>query len=150
VGNEVDNKIRFLDGLDLYLTAGYRFDFGLRLEADVLDIQLYVKDRDFSDFFAVSVGVRNIKCAWDIITFHGFTPYIGAGLAGPLGLFYANSNKDFALNVLGLVGASYAVTGNISVHLAYERVFWFDNNGEGVKSSHNGQNLFKLGVMYKF
>jgi opacity protein-like surface antigen len=148
-GTVIPNEVRFLDALNFQVSAGYAFDFGLRLEADIFSVRLRQKGLDFSDAFFVALGVWNIKGLWDIVSYYGFTPYIGAGLSGGLGLLYINSNKEFSCNILGIAGVSYTVTGGISVLLEYDRTFWFDNNGTGPASSHNGTYVFKLGVMYR-
>ena len=146
-GFDMDNEVSFFDNLNLDFTVGYAFGNGIRVEADVMSVALYEKDYDFADTFGISIGVNAVKGLYDFGTWSNFTPYVGAGLTD---LDYMSFNDEFAFNVVGVVGVSYAITENVSVDLQYNRTFGYNSNGEGIDASYNGVNVIKLGGMYKF
>lgn len=147
LGDTYDTSRDFMDDLYLNITVGYKFDNGLRLEADVMDMAIAQKDQDFSDIFAVGGGVSMVKALYDINTMNGFTPYIGVGVSD---IDYVSMNDVFSFGGAGIVGVSYAFSNKFSLDLQYARLMNYTSGGENVKSSYNGVNEINLGIRYRF
>ena len=147
LGHTVDTSKDFMDDLYLNLAVGYKFDNGLRLEADVMNMTLAQKDQDFTDIFTASGGVSMVKALYDISTMNGFTPYIGVGISN---IDYISMNDVFSFGGAGIVGVSFAFNNKLSLDLQYARLMDYTSGGENVKSSYNGVNEINLGIRYMF
>lgn len=138
--------VSFFDTLDLAVFAGYKFDNGLRVEADFADFHLHEKDVDFVDSLNLHFGLGQVRGLYDINTGGKLTPYVGAGVNS------LDLNKDaFVLNGALIAGVSFALDAKVLLDLQYQLGLSYDTDFAGSdKTFADASNLIKLGVRYKF
>lgn len=140
-------------GWTLGAGLGYRFANWLRVDLSA----------DYADLGRISAGpglsVTGTSFLatgyWDIATFSGFTPYVGAGIG--FGVVNLDAGNGPASTQWGLAwslsaGASYALAGNVSVDLGYRYVNFGDADvtGAAVPTTLNGvaAHEIRLGLRY--
>ncbi|MCL2017743.1 MAG: porin family protein [Alphaproteobacteria bacterium] len=143
-GNTIKNDISFSDHLNLDMAVGYAFSNGFRLEADIATVALRQKGKDFFDAVGLEIGVHMVKGLYDVKVDMPLTPYFGVGMAD-----FKIDNDGFNFDVVGVIGVSFPINNQFAIDLQYNRTFWYEKE-DGIKASHSGVNVFKLGGVLKF
>ena len=153
-GTTVKKEIGFFDQLNLDLVVGYKFNNGLRIEADVMKTVL--KDKNDDDaFLATDFGLGEFRALYDIKVGGKLTPYFGVGLGGDgmladqfgSGLFYYDGG--FAIRGSLVAGVKFEVANNFALDAQYARRMEYINPDSG-KSSNSGYDVVRLGGIYSF
>jgi opacity protein-like surface antigen len=135
----------------------------VRLEADFFTANLYQKHEAIKETLTADLGLGAFKVLYDIRNKSRLTPYFGLGVSE---INYTSRNsvfsieedddvdvkRHFSMEGVGVLGVQLALTDKLALDLQYNRTFTYDNNGlsSGIKASHNGQNVLKLGGVFKF
>jgi opacity protein-like surface antigen len=117
-------------GYGLLLAAGYKWDFGLRVEGEYSYREDHVRSFNTNPWFGAHWdNSAMINVLYDVPTGIGFMPYIGFGGGGSHiswgdnfrartpPVIYDGSNLKFAWQ--GIVGVAYAITPKIDLTLDY-------------------------------
>ncbi|WP_294489165.1 outer membrane beta-barrel protein [uncultured Mailhella sp.] len=159
------------------LAVGYDFNpvFSVPVRAE-LEYGAYGRisktEGDGDHSFHAKVGLQTLlaNAYWDITTWNGFTPYIGAGLGMAFlkteghvnhtrlaaDLLGSNSDTDTVFAGQVGLGCSYAFTDNLSADIGY-RFLMMDNgnvtgivDGMNLKSKDNYVHQFMMGLRVTF
>jgi len=161
-----DEDVSLYKSATLDASVGYAFSGGIRVEADVLTLNLWDGEDHPTINFDLQVGnwenqTMMFKGLYDIKLDGPVTPYVGVGI-NPFGLSYqydSDSERSVTdMTILGALigGVSYAVNDKISLDLQYSRVFFYNWKRTALGSSSTsgsnskGSDLVKLGVRYNF
>jgi opacity protein-like surface antigen len=132
----------FFDVIALDATVGYRFNNGLRLEADVLSIMM---EPGFGDF---EIGAGMVRALYDIKVNDKFVPYVGIGVA-PMGMGtgWDGMTEEISFNGSLVAGISFNIDKSVALDLQYSRLIAF---GVGDGSWDTGANEVRAGLRYAF
>jgi OOP family OmpA-OmpF porin len=117
-------------GYGLFLAAGYKWDFGLRVEAEYSYREDHVRSFNTNPWFGTHWdNSAMINVLYDVPTGTDIMPYVGFGGGGShiswgdnfrapaAPVIYDGSNLKFAWQ--GIVGVAYAITPKIDLTLDY-------------------------------
>jgi OOP family OmpA-OmpF porin len=163
--NHVTSK--WANGWGISAVGGYKWDFGLRTEAEFSFRSQGIKAFNTSPWNGTQWdNSLMVNALYDIPTGTRFTPYIGGGIGGthlewlnnfrPAGTSVIYDAGDLQFGWQGIVGLAYAVTPQIEATLDFRikgaTGFRFPANVAGIVArnfDYQTQSLF-LGVRYAF
>jgi len=149
-------------------TVGWAFQNGIRLEADLLSLNLWDGNDETDINFTLVAGsitegatASMFKVLYDFKLDGPVTPYVGAGINPFVLSYWYNSDSEGSLSnlhILGtaIIGVSYAMNDKISLDLQYNRVFNYSWERQAfggstyTESRSSGYDLIKLGARYNF